>query len=506
MTKLGFVIDHHVCIGCHACTVACKAENDVPLGDFRTWVKTVEAGEFPHSRRSFLVERCNHCEDAPCVSICPVNALYKRPDGIVDFNGEQCIGCRACQAACPYDAITMDPSRGNTVAKCNFCSHRIDRGLQPACVIVCPTQAILFGDLNDPESAVATHFNGNGAVRPRESLGTRPQLAYIGADANVLSADRTSESPSPMMTQAWDPAAGGPLPIAETGTAHDVYNVKHQTPWHFIVSAYLGTKSVAAGVLLLGALALGVGYEQERDLIAIAAPALSLALITLTALMLVVDLERPERFMRVLLQPNWSSWLAIGSFLLAISGALSALWLIVELAGGEGAIAIIAWITVPLSLGVAVYSAFLFWQAPGRELWQTWVFAPHLVARAVVGGAAALQIVLAFAETEREPNEALAVALLVGLGVSALATAVEFSRRGTVHLRRATALAVRGRLAPLLWGGVAGGHAISAALAVVYLAADGSAGLLVAGAIVALVSLFALDEVWVRAGQSVPQS
>lgn len=506
MIKLGFVIDQNSCIGCHACTVACKAENDVPLGDFRTWVKSVEAGEFPDSKRSFLVERCNHCENAPCVSICPVNALYKRPDGIVDFNSDQCIGCRACQAACPYDAIYMDPAQGGTVAKCNFCSHRIDQGLEPACVVVCPTQAILIGDLNDPESVVATHMNGTDAVRPRESLGTQPQLAYIGADPNVLAADRTSESPSPMMTSAWDTAGGGPLPVAETATPHDVYNVRHEQPWHFLVSAYLGTKSVAAGALLLGALSLGFGYEQERDVVAVAAPALGLVLITLTALLLVVDLERPERFLRVLLQPNWNSWLAIGGYILAAVGALSALWLVVELAGGEDAIAVIAWISVPFSLAAAVYTAFLFGQAPGRELWQTWVFAPHLLARAVIGGAAALQIVIAFGDTEREPNEVLAIAMLLGLGVSALATAIEFNRRETVHLRRATALAVRGRLAPLLWGGVGGGHAIAAVLAVVYLAADGSAGLLVAGAIVALASLLALDEVWVRAGQSVPQT
>ena len=84
--NFGFVIDNRNCIGCHACTVACKAENDVPVGVNRTWVKYIEKGEFPHTKRFFSVMRCNHCEDAPCITICPTSALYKRPDGIVDFN------------------------------------------------------------------------------------------------------------------------------------------------------------------------------------------------------------------------------------------------------------------------------------------------------------------------------------------------------------------------------------------------------------------------------------
>lgn len=404
----------------------------------------------------------------------------------------------------------MDPEQG-TVAKCNFCSHRVDQGLEPACVTVCPTQAILIGDLNDLESSVAIHTNSPDAVRPREQLGTRPQLAYIGADPNVLAADRTSESPSPMMTSPWNEshssAMNGSAPsVADTADAHDVYNVSHKQPWHFIVSAYLGTKSVAAGALLLGGLMLGLGYEQERDIFAVAAPAIGLVMVMLTAMLLVIDLERPERFMRILLQPNWNSWLAIGGYILAAFGAISTIWLVIELAGGNDATTVIAWVSIPFSIATATYTAFLFGQAPGREFWQTWVFLPHLLARAVIGGAAALQIVIAFAETERDPNELLAVAMLVGLGVSALATAIEFSRQGTPHLRRASMLGVKGQLAPMLWGGVGGGHVAAAVLAVIYLASDGSAGLLVAGAVVALVSLMILDDLWVRAGQAVPQT
>ena len=108
--RYGFIIDNRKCIGCHACSVACKTENLVPLGVNRTWVKYVEKGIFPDTRRVFQVTRCNHCENPPCVAICPVTAMYQRKDGIVDFSSERCIGCKACMQACPYDSIYMDPS------------------------------------------------------------------------------------------------------------------------------------------------------------------------------------------------------------------------------------------------------------------------------------------------------------------------------------------------------------------------------------------------------------
>ena len=105
------VIDNTRCIGCHACTTACKSENEVPLSVTRTYVKYVDTGLFPQARRSFQVTRCNQCEDAPCVAACPTAAMYKRPDGIVDFDKSICIGCKACIAACPYDAIHMGSVR-----------------------------------------------------------------------------------------------------------------------------------------------------------------------------------------------------------------------------------------------------------------------------------------------------------------------------------------------------------------------------------------------------------
>jgi Fe-S-cluster-containing dehydrogenase component len=136
----GKVIDHTRCIGCHACTTACKSENDVPVSVSRTYVKHVDVGEFPQVRRAHQVTRCNQCAHAPCVVACPTSAMFKRADGIVDFDKSICIGCKACMAACPYDAIFINPE-DHSAEKCNFCAHRIDMGLEPACVVVCPVEA-----------------------------------------------------------------------------------------------------------------------------------------------------------------------------------------------------------------------------------------------------------------------------------------------------------------------------------------------------------------------------
>lgn len=183
--QYGFVIDNRVCIGCHACTVACKAEHLVPIGVNRTWVKYIEKGAYPNVRRNFQVSRCNHCTDAPCVTICPVTALFTRDDGIVDFDNRRCIGCKACTQACPYDAIYIDPST-DTAAKCNFCAHRIDQGLNPSCVNVCPEQAIRFGDLNDPLSDVSRLIARETATVRKPEKGTLPNLYYIDGDRAAL--------------------------------------------------------------------------------------------------------------------------------------------------------------------------------------------------------------------------------------------------------------------------------------------------------------------------------
>ena len=185
MSTFAWVIDQTSCIGCHACTTACKQENDVPLGVNRTWVKYVETGTFPQTRRQMAVLRCNHCAEPPCVEVCPTSAMFHRPDGIVDFDTSRCIGCKACLQACPYDAIYIDPQE-HVAEKCNFCAHRVDRGLLPACVVVCPTESLTFGDLDDPGSRASRLVSSRPTTVRRPEQGTGPKAFYLGASDAVL--------------------------------------------------------------------------------------------------------------------------------------------------------------------------------------------------------------------------------------------------------------------------------------------------------------------------------
>ena len=178
--KLGFLVDLDSCMGCKACEVACKAENDVPLSHWRLRVKYVDAGVYPEVKRTFTPLRCNHCENAPCERVCPVGALHYLENGIVDVDKDRCIGCAACMLACPYGAIYMDPET-NTADKCTYCAHRVESGVEPACVVACPTSANVFGDLEDPKSKISTYIASSRNVRVRKpEKGTKPKHFYTG--------------------------------------------------------------------------------------------------------------------------------------------------------------------------------------------------------------------------------------------------------------------------------------------------------------------------------------
>jgi tetrathionate reductase subunit B len=178
----GMLIDLRKCVGCHACSVACKAEFDVPLGVTRSWVEYVEKGTYPDARRSFLPRLCNQCSKPQCVSVCPTGATWKRAeDGIVVVDPDICIGCKYCIQACPYDARFLNPVTGNA-DKCDFCLHRVSQGLEPSCVNTCIGRARVFGDLNDPESEISKTIASNPVTVLRPEMGTEPNVFYIQAD------------------------------------------------------------------------------------------------------------------------------------------------------------------------------------------------------------------------------------------------------------------------------------------------------------------------------------
>ncbi|MBW2143848.1 MAG: 4Fe-4S dicluster domain-containing protein [Deltaproteobacteria bacterium] len=181
--KYAMVIDLERCMGCCTCVVACKVENNMEEGS-GIRVETVggphrdtPAGEFPSLKMYYLPQPCMHCADPPCLEACPVEALYKREDGIVLVNKDECNGCRECLEACPYDALTLD-SGEDKIEKCTLCAHRLDRGEEPFCSICCEAEAIYVGDLNDPESKVSQFITERGAYTLKPELGTGPAVYY----------------------------------------------------------------------------------------------------------------------------------------------------------------------------------------------------------------------------------------------------------------------------------------------------------------------------------------
>lgn len=205
------VIDLRKCIGCSACTIGCVAENKLPPGVVYRPVMEEEIGEYPNVTRRFLPRLCNQCDNPPCVPVCPVKATYKRPDGIVEINYDQCIGCRYCLPACPYGARTADFGESYTdgtpeaqayekqpnfeygkersrehgkspvgnARKCHFCLHRLNAGMLPACVTTCIGYATYFGDANDSDSLVSELIAKPNVMRLKEELGTKPRVYYL---------------------------------------------------------------------------------------------------------------------------------------------------------------------------------------------------------------------------------------------------------------------------------------------------------------------------------------
>ena len=182
--QYAMVIDLRQCVGCQACTSACMIENNVPVGQNRTFVTEMEIGEFPDVRKSFLPQLCNHCEDPACVPVCPTGATFKREDGIVVVDSEVCWGCGYCENACPYDKRFMNKET-KVMDKCTFCAHRVDEGLLPACVETCVGGARMFGDIKDKNSEVYKLLANFPTNVLKKDQGTKPQVFYISLDGRV---------------------------------------------------------------------------------------------------------------------------------------------------------------------------------------------------------------------------------------------------------------------------------------------------------------------------------
>jgi Fe-S-cluster-containing dehydrogenase component/formate-dependent nitrite reductase membrane component NrfD len=502
MPNYGFAIDLRKCIGCHACSIACKAEHEIPVGVNRCWVKTVEQGTFPDTRRFFFPVLCNQCDEAPCEKICPTNALFKRRDGIVDLHADSCIGCRACMVACPYDQLFIDPNT-RTAEKCNFCANRVENDLLPACVSVCPTECRIFGDLDDPTSEVALIAQREATSVRKPEKGTIPKVFYIGADESVL---RPEIATRPLMYkegQVLLRPLGSPTPDpSRPGDPRVDYDTPHEKPWGFDMALYLLTKGIATGALLLTAILWWLG--DRSPLTRLVGPAVSLVFITGTALLLVVDLERPERFYYILVRPNWRSWMVWGAYFLTAHGAISGVWIAAGWLGFTSVVTALVWPAIIVSILTTCYTGFLFAQGLARDLWQGRHATFDLLAQAVAEGAAALVLASALAggESTRLLTMTLLGAMVVHLGFISAENLLTPSP--TRHHELAIDAIRRGPFARLFWGGaVVGGGLVPVVLLMM---AGASAPIAALGAILALAGSFAWEYIWVEAGQSVPLS
>jgi len=422
--------------------------------------------------------------------------MHKRPDGIVDFDKSICIGCKACIAACPYDAIFINPE-DHSAEKCNLCAHRLDVGLEPACVVVCPTQALLVGDMTDPQSEVSRIIHRDATTVRKPEKETQPKLFYKGADSVTLDplAARRPDGGLFMWSEQGDlpnqVPSGHPGEWNSSAAALLSYDIPHRAPWDWRVGLYTFTKSIAAGAYLVPLLlAMSGMMEWASPAWTITGPILALTFLGITGVILIWDLEHPERFWMVLAKPQWRSWLVRGGFIISGYGALLVAHLGAVVLDNPEVTRMMAWAGGPLALGTAIYTAYLLAQAKARDLWQSPLLPTHFCVQALLAGAGALLLA--------NPS---------GLGVGAawvfsLSTLLHLVLAGseatmghaTAHGALAARNLLRGPQASAYWSGLG--------LSVVSLVLVGSsAGL---GAAVGLVGLLLFEHAFIQAGQSVP--
>ncbi len=540
--NFGFVIDNRNCIGCHACTVACKAEHDVPIGVNRTWVKYVEKGQFPDTRRVFSVMRCNHCEYAPCVEICPTQALYSRPDGIVDFNSERCIGCKSCTQACPYDAIYIDPE-SHTAAKCNYCAHRIEIGLEPACVNVCPTNAIVSGDLDQKDSNISNLVSRQQVTARKPEKGTRPKLFYIeGDDASLKpletenhlqnlwgsqsigvghhsgkesrksfdfnakkknyekTKDLTGKEniKNPLFNEGKG-LSGGKIP------SRRVYDSPSKgILWGWEVAGYIFTKALSAGILGLPILISQLELLKLSNEVLWISSLVSIFFLATTGILLIIDLDQPKRFVYVLLRPHWKSWLVKGGYTITVYGGLVTLFGLANFFGYSELADWLMWPVLAFAVMLAIYTAFLFAQAKGRDFWQSPLLILHMLLHAVVGGSSFLLIFCFFWESFFPMINYLQKILIGGLVVQLISIAAELTiPHPTEDSHRTVKLITKGIFNYQFWVGVI---IFGTLLPFVILILGYSPIMLALAALLTLTGIWCSIRIWVIAPQLIPLS
>jgi hypothetical protein len=435
--------------------------------------------------------------------------------------------------ACPYDALYIDPDE-HTAQKCNYCVHRVEVGLQPACVVVCPEQAITAGDVDDSLSKIAKLIAEQDLSQRALERGTNPNVWYKGAEsANLepLAATRSDDGgiwrDPKDIEKSWldvdlsGGSDGGKAPSRrvedDAGHARVVYANDFPMPWGWRVSSYFLTKAISAGVAIAALMALLFGAVIESTWMLLGAPLVGGVFLMLTGVLLVWDLKRPDRFLYLLTKGNPSSWLVRGAWVLTAQAAAFGVWFLAAVADLDGIVIVSIWVAAFIGLATAGYTALLFGQAKGRSLWNSPLLVWHMIAAAfAVGGGASLLVSLA-SETDRVSGSSASLAAGdVSVGAAAFAWTMLIGAIGLGAIAIAEARTTHGSDAELAYhhmtrGAFSGGYWIGVALSVA-IAATASAAVLLGGlvevgalgGVAAMVGVWLVDDAFVRAGQSVP--
>ena len=352
------------------------------------------------------------------------------------------------------NAIYIDPDT-LTAAKCNYCTHRVDQGYEPACVVVCPVEAIVSGDLDDPSSRIAQLERTLAVQYPKVEKGTNPKLFYIGGETAAMD----PAAAPPASEYLWSASAGvtrSTLAAAEAEAeeqatrARRVYDVNPKgTPWGMMVSAYITTKAISVGVVVVGFLSAALSVDQP--VLSGRSAFLSLSFLAITGALLVADLKQPKRFLYVLLRPQFKSWLVRGAYLILMFSILVPLtWLLSATSVSRSTTLIIGGFTAAVGMCVACYTALLLAQAKERDYWQNPLLVISMGADALVAGTT-VSVLAGACVLPWDTHACLGAAAAV-LGVL---LGVEFA---TVHQTKNAAQAARmilkGRYRRDFWGGV----------------------------------------------------
>jgi len=410
--RWGMVVDLNRCVGCQTCTIACKHANDtLPEVQWRR-VLDVELGSFPDVERLFLVTGCQHCEEPPCVPVCPTGATAQRADGLVTMDYDLCIGCSYCAVSCPYQARTIvhdhkwyfgketaqekaveHPDRIGVMSKCTFCVSRIDDSYEkgqtpgvdndvtPACAASCIAQALHFGDYNDPNSNVSTLTKGNKTFKMHEQLGTKPQINYIYDLPNSMPGREATED------ETGDEVYGD---------ASHALTGKRQTFWDWKGATNFILGGMGSGVIIMAWLGSVTGVVNAAVLPSI--NTLGAAIMAVGLLTLLFKIGKPMRILNALRRPQ-SSWMTREMYIAAVFYAAMALTVLPYVLSvplwSAGVVSMLNGAVALLALGFLYAQAQILFAAKGIPAWRAPLIPWMLFASGLFEGLGLLAIIYA---------------------------------------------------------------------------------------------------------------